>query len=220
MTRKLLSRSNRFLITAGLILPLVLVGIPAVLAYRAEGEVKDSFRWVTHTLEVERAVQSLVNSLVDAETGQRGFLLTRRAVYLEPYDSGRSRIAQQFTEVRNLTADNPEQQRRLDEVEPLIKERLAVLEETVALERRGEHDAALALVNSDRGKNTMDRIRGLLREMGDDEQRLLWLRQRHLSVQAGRSTALLFTLLLASAASAGLVFYIVRRLARIEQAAS
>jgi CHASE3 domain sensor protein len=220
MTQKLLSRSNKLLITLGLVLPLGFIVIPAILAYRAEREVKDSFRWVTHTLEVERAVQSLVNSLVDAETGQRGFLLTQRAVYLEPYDAGRSRIAQQLKEVRNLTGDNPEQQRRLDEIDPLVKDRLAVLEETIALERRGEHEGALALVNSDRGKNTMDKIRGLLREMGDDEQRLLWIRQRHLSKQAGRSTSLLMMLLVASATSAGLVFYLVRRLAKAQRAAS
>ena len=220
MTQKLLSRSNKLLITLGLVLPLGFIVIPAILAYRAEREVKDSFRWVTHTLEVERAVQSLVNSLVDAETGQRGFLLTQRAVYLEPYDAGRSRIAQQLKEVRNLTGDNPEQQRRLDQIDPLVRDRLAVLEETIALERRGEHDAALALVNSDRGKNTMDKIRGLLREMGDDEQRLLWIRQRHLSKQAGRSTSLLMMLLVASGTSAGLVFYLVRRLAKAQRVAS
>ena len=219
MRQKLLSRSNRFLVNLGLVLPLVLVGIPAVLAFRAEGEVKDSFRWVTHTLEVERSIQSLVNSLVDAETGQRGFLLTQRAVYLEPYDASRSKIPQQLTEVRNLTADNADQQKRLDVVGPLIKERLAIIEETIALERRGEHDAALTVVNTDRGKNTMDKIRGVLREMGDDEHRLLWLRQRHLSEQARQSTTLLFVLLLTTAAAAGLVFYLVRRLASIERAA-
>jgi hypothetical protein len=55
--------------------------------------------------------------------------------------------------------------------------------------------------------------------MGDDEQRLLWIRQRHLSKQAGRSTSLLMMLLVASATSAGLVFYLVRRLAKVERAA-
>jgi CHASE3 domain sensor protein len=217
MTSHLPSRANRRILTLALLVPLVLIGIPAFLAFHAEGEVKRSFQWVTHTLEVDRTVQSPVNSLVDAETGQRGFLLTARAVYLEPYEAGRARIAQQLAEVRKLTADNAAQQARLDQLAPLIDDRLAVLAETIALENRGERDAALQLVNSDRGKNTMDKIRGVLREMADDEHRLLWIRQDQLSKQAGRSTNLLFLLLMASAASALLVLYLVRRVAKLEE---
>ena len=219
MTSNVLFRSNHRVLRLALIVPLVLIGIPAWLAYHAEGEVKRSFEWVTHTLEVDRTVQTLLNSLVDAETGQRGFLLTQRAVYLEPYESGRGRIAQQLAEVRKLTADNSAQQERLNRLAPLIDDRLAVLAETIALENRGERDAALSLVNSDRGKNTMDKIRGVLREMADDEHRLLWIRQHQLSKQAGRSTTLLFVLLFASAAAALLVLYLVRRLAALEQRA-
>jgi hypothetical protein len=93
-----------------------------------------------------------------------------------------------------MTADNPAQQERLREVEPLISDRMGVLAETIAMENLGDHEGALTLVNSDRGKNTMDRIRGILRLMGDDEQRLLWIRQRQYTKDAGRSTALLYTL--------------------------
>jgi CHASE3 domain sensor protein len=216
MLPKFLSRSNNILITIGLLLPLLLIGIPALLAHRAERDAKKSFQWVTHTLEVDRAVQNLLNSLVDAETGQRGFLLTQRAVYLEPYTAGRARIVQQLAELRTMTADNPAQQERLREVEPLISDRMGVLAETIAMENLGDHEGALTLVNSDRGKNTMDRIRGILRLMGDDEQRLLWIRQRQYTKDAGRSTALLYTLLAASAACALFVLFLLRRLSKIE----
>jgi CHASE3 domain sensor protein len=171
---------------------------------------------VTHTLEVERAVQNLLNSLVDAETGQRGFLLTQRAVYLEPYDAGRARIAQQLAELRRMTADNPAQQERLTQVEPLIRDRMGVLAETIAMENRGDHEGALALVNSDRGKSTMDKIRAVLKLMSDDEHRLLWIRQRQFTKDAARSTALLYTLLGASAVCALFVLFLLRRLSRIE----
>lgn len=216
MIPKFLSRHNNILLAAAVALPLVLIGIPALLANRAESDVKRSFQWVTHTLEVERGIQQLLNSLVDAETGQRGFLLTQRAVYLEPYNSGRSRVAQNVSDLRKLTADNPDQQQRLSELEPLIADRLAVLNETVAMENRGEHDAALALVNSDRGRNTMDKIRGILRVMGDDEHRLLWIRQRDFTKTAARSTTLLYTLFAASVLCAGLVLYLLRRLSKAE----
>ena len=216
MLPKFISYSSRPALAAALLLPIVLIGIPAALAVRAERDLQKSFDWVTHTLSVERAVQSLVASLVDAETGQRGFLLTRRDLYLEPYLAGRARVDQQVNDLRVLTADNPSQQQRLEELQPLIRERLGLIDETIALERRGEHDAALEIVNSDRGKNSMDRIRGLVRVMGDEAQRLLWLRRQEASRQADRTSLLLFALLGASAACGGLVFYLVQRLMKVE----
>ena len=216
MVPTLLSRTTRTTITIGLLLPIVLIGIPALLAFRTEQNLKQSFKMVTHTLSVERAVQNLASSLVDAETGQRGFLLTGREVYLQPYEAGRARVGQQVNDLRALTADNPAQQQRLDEMQPLIRERLALLDETIALQRRGEHDAALILVNSDRGKNMMDKVRGLLRVMDDDEHRLLWLHQREVSKQAGRNTLLLLTVFLASIGCAAVVFYLLRRLSQVE----
>jgi CHASE3 domain sensor protein len=83
------TRTTKVLIGIGLLLPLLLVGIPALLVNRTAREVERSFQWVTHTQVVQRAVQTSVNSLVDAETGQRGFLLTQRPVYLEPYEAAR-----------------------------------------------------------------------------------------------------------------------------------
>ena len=216
MLPKFLSPSSHTMITFGLLLPIVLIGIPAFLAFRAERKLTDAFQWVTHTLAVERSVQSLANSLVDAETGQRGFLLTRRELYLEPYESGRARVGQQMNDLRMLTSDNPDQQQRLDELQPLVRERLALLDETVTLGKRGEFDAALEMVNSDRGKERMDKIRGLLRVMDEDEHRLLWLRRQAASKQASRNGALLIAVLLASVACGAAVFYLVRRLSQVE----
>jgi CHASE3 domain sensor protein len=216
MLPKFVSQSSRPTLAAALLLPLVLIGIPAALAVRAERDLEKSFEWVTHTLSVERAVQSLVTSLLDVETGQRGYLLTRRDLYLEPYEAGRARVGQQVADLRTLTADNAAQQQRLDELQPLIRERLGLIDETVALERRGEHEAALGIVNTDRGKNSMDRIRGLLRVMGDEEHRLVWVRRQQASAQASRTSLLLFGLLGAGAACGGIIFYLVQRLMKVE----
>jgi methyl-accepting chemotaxis protein len=216
MVPTLLSRSSRTTIAIGLLLPVVLIGIPALLTFRAERQLKHAFEMVTHTLAVERAVQSLASSIVDAETGQRGFLLTRRELYLGPYEAGRARVGQQVSDLRLLTADNPQQQQRLDEMQPLLRERLELLDQTVALGRRGEFDAALEMVNSDRGKERMDKIRGILRVMDDDERRLLWMRRQEAAKQARRNTWMLSGLLVAAVACAGVVFYLLRRLSQTE----
>jgi CHASE3 domain sensor protein len=216
MVPKLLTRSTRFLLASGLLIPVLLIGIPALVAFHGETAVKNSFNWVTHTHEVEGAITNVVNSMVDAETGQRGFLLTRREPYLEPYDAAISRVGQQLTDLRTLTADNASQQERLREIQPLVRERLDLLAQTIAREREGEHQGALDLVNSGRGKFLMDKIRGVLRVMADEEHRLLWIRQRELSKQAGRSTLLLRLLVLVSVAVAAAVIYLLRRTARVE----
>lgn len=216
MVPNLIARLSKTAIAVALLLPIALIGIPAWLAFRAEHELERSFEMVTRAFAVERAVQSLVSSLVDAETGQRGFLLTRRDVYLQPYETGRARLGQNVSDLRALSAGDPAQQQRLDELQPLIRERVALLDETIALGRRGEHDAALEMVNSDRGKNSMDRIRGLLQVMGDEEHRLLWMHKREASRQAGRNTILLFTLLGASVLCSATLFYLLRRLSKVE----
>jgi CHASE3 domain sensor protein len=216
MLPKHFARRTSALIILGLVLPIFLIGLPAFLAQQSRREVKTTFNWITHTLEVDRAVQALLNSLIDAETGQRGFLLTRRDVYLEPYDAGRVRVGQQLSDLRNLTADNAYQQQRLEEAAPLIRERLELLAETIERERHGDHEGALRLVNSDRGKERMDKIRGVLRLMSDEEQRLLWIRQQRLAKETGRSTVLLASLAAASVACAAAILFLLRRLHRLE----
>ena len=219
MVPKHLSKKTRIAIGVGVVLPLLLVGIPAVVSYRAEKEVKRSFHWVTHTLEVQRAIQGLTASLVDAETGQRGYLLTRREAYLEPYDASRARILSEVHDLRTLTDDNASQQARLKELNPLIQERLALLAYTIVDECNGSHDAALEKSNTGRGKFVMDKIRGVLRVMNDEEERLLWMRQQTLGQLASRSTLMLWSLVLVSAVFAGALVLLLTRISRLQNGA-
>ena len=210
-----LSGSTRILISAGLLVPVVLIGIPAVVAVRTEREVKSSFERVSHTLEVERAVGDLVNSLLDTENGQRGFLLTHREEYLKPYEEGRGRVGQQMKELRLLTSDNPSHQERLETLQPLVRERLKFLAETIQNERSGQHEAAISLVNGDREK-VMDKIAGLLRLIDHDEHRSLWIHQQTLEKHADRSKMLLWGLLGISGAFSVIVLLLLYRLSRLE----
>lgn len=211
-----MSFSSKTLVTLGIVIPLLLIGVPALLSSRSEARVKESVGWVTHTFEVQTGVQNLVNSLVDVETGQRGFLLTQKRSYLEPYEAARPRIARQLATLKDLTADNDWQQQRIAQIEPLVTERLSLLDETIALETRGEHDAALELVKSDRGKNVMDKIRSIVRVISEEEQRLLWVRQQQLSKESRGSTLLLRLLVTASALCGLGLFYLLHRLSKLE----
>ena len=79
----------------------------------------ESSKWVNHTYEVIRVAESLAGSMVDMETGQRGFMVTGEEQYLEPFNSGQQRFRELVSKGQTLTSDNPEQVSRWKEVEAL-----------------------------------------------------------------------------------------------------
>jgi len=127
---------------------------------------------VRHTLTVLAHVETLMSHLADTETGQRGYLLTTEDRYLEPYLAGRGAVAADTTLLRQLTRDNPEQQRRLDALSPLFVAKFAELDRTISLRRAGQADAALAVVRSDSGRLVMDSIRRVISGIVSEERRL------------------------------------------------
>jgi CheY-like chemotaxis protein/CHASE3 domain sensor protein len=142
----------------------------AVLTYRALTARSVAAEAVAHTNEVQDQLHRFLSAVKDAETGQRGYLLTGVEVYLDPYRIAIKEIESELAALRRLTADSALQQRRLDLLQPLISSKLEELAETVALKRNGDHEAALALVRSDRGRDMMDRVRQLVEAMIATEQ--------------------------------------------------
>jgi len=132
---------------------------------------------VSHTMKVREQLQSLVSTLKDAETSQRGYLLTATESYLSPYNQARAALPGEIARLRALLADNPDQLQRLSQIEGITNDKLQELAETIDLRRKGDAAAALAVVQSDRGKMSMDRVRTLAREMEGEERDLLAARQ-------------------------------------------
>jgi CheY-like chemotaxis protein/CHASE3 domain sensor protein len=152
----------------------------AVLFFLASGTVaylnvrvlRDDTRKIVHSHEVIIALNGLLSAVQDAETGQRGFLLTGRESYLDPYRSALADVGGQFKAIAGLTRDNPEQQDRLLPLRRHIDAKLAELRETIEIRKSGGLEAALPLVASDRGKTEMDAIRAQLGLMQQEEARL------------------------------------------------
>jgi PAS domain S-box-containing protein len=112
-----------------------------------------------------RATTSLLSALKDAESGQRGFLLTGRESYLDTYSRAVSEAPQILISLTSLTAKRPDQVTRLETVKPLVREKLDELQKTIELYRLQRTDAALVMVLSDRGKILMDQIRYICAEI-------------------------------------------------------
>ncbi|HET7794985.1 MAG TPA: response regulator [Rhizobacter sp.] len=162
---------------AGFLAAAAVVVLIALFSFQSLSTRASTAGLVTHTLKVMEQLQALRSSVKDAETGQRGFLITGTESYLEPYTTARSALPGQIKSLRELLGDTPLQGQRLDAIERLIGDKLGELEQTVALRRSGDPASALAIVSSDRGKATMDGIRQGLADIERDEQALLSARQ-------------------------------------------
>jgi len=210
------SRHARRLILVGLLVPSALIVVPAIVVYQAERQLARSFRWVAHTLKVERQLTRVLTLIVDAETGQRGFILTSTDTYLEPYYQALAQLPAETAELASLTRDNPVQQRHLQELGPLVAAQLEFMEETVSQARQGGRDAVRAL-DIDRGRKMMDAIRARLRLMEREESQLLVTRQEQVASHARASTTLLFTLVVLSLLFAVAMLLMLRRLFKLRE---
>lgn len=159
----------------------------AVFGYQTTEHLVENDRWVTHTTNVREGLARLLSTLTDAETGQRGFVITGKDEFLEPYTRALGEVEHHYSEVRKLTSDNPAQQRRLDAVRPLVDEKLAELRRTVELRRTQGFAATEAVVSAGEGKRFMDDMRRIVTEMDRDEATLL--KQRHLEAEKSAQTA-------------------------------
>lgn len=135
---------------------------------------------LTHLRErVERihaellGIEHIYSTAVDAETGQRGYLLTGEERYLEPYRQALSRVDQEREQLQALLVDDPAQQSRLQQMNQGIVGILAELRDTIELRKTKGFEAAIAVVTADHGKRLMDQLRALLTEMEQEEQRVL-----------------------------------------------
>ncbi|WP_034350819.1 response regulator [Herbaspirillum sp. GW103] len=156
------------------ILAVVLIALFTWEASVSRGEAASA---VSHTMKVREQLQMLVSTLKDAETSQRGFLLTGTESYLSPYNQARAALPGEIAKLRGLLSDNPDQLQRLSQIERVVADKLEELAETVSRRRNGDTVGALAVVQSDRGKMFMDRVRVLTHDMEEQERDLLASRQ-------------------------------------------
>jgi methyl-accepting chemotaxis protein len=168
-------------------LAVALLLIVGVVAYRSNDALVENNHRVIHTHQVLEQVAHALSFMKDAETGQRGFLLTGNETYLEPYRGALASIERTMTDLRELTADNPHQQARLVEAQSRIDAKLAELKLTIDLRRTQGLDAALRVVESNEGKIAMDDLRKVLTAMDQEERGLL--KERGDAAEAGASAA-------------------------------
>jgi PAS domain S-box-containing protein len=142
-----------------LVVALVLVLAIGVLTYQSWAAYRSGADRVVAIRKITEASTSLLSELKDAETGERGFLLTGQESYLEPYRSALSEIPNTIKQLDQMTEADPENARHVAALKPLVREELRELEQTIDLRRTRGTDAAVAELKLGRGKELMDEIR-------------------------------------------------------------
>ena len=149
-----------------------------------------------HTYEVLGEASGLLESLINIETGQRGFALTGKDGSLEPLLAGQRSFGEHLRRIRALTADNPTQQERLAVLERTQRQwQASAIDPVIALRRAaaadGSLDAVVAAEQAGKGKAGMDAMRALLADVGKTESMLLTQRAAEAAALKSRTTAVL-----------------------------
>lgn len=128
---------------------------------------------VDHTRDIRAASGELLQAFTDTETGQRGYILTGDPQFLKSFEVARGRIDDTFRHLKDLTQDNPTQQRLISEAESIGDAKFDRLDAAILLMRSGRKEAAAETVKSGGGLQLMDDLRNRVTAIQAEEDRLL-----------------------------------------------
>ncbi|WP_413667597.1 PAS domain S-box protein [Mucilaginibacter sp. Mucisp86] len=149
------------------VLILLIVG---TVSYNTINNLLNSNKAVGHSTLVIQKLEQSISLMKDAETGQRGFLLTGKASFLGPYNGAYLKAQGLITEVSTLTADNPRQQANLAAIRTILTRRMAILKDLVSKKQQKQ---AISTVNLEEGKSAMDALRLAVDRAENTERKLL-----------------------------------------------
>jgi signal transduction histidine kinase/CHASE3 domain sensor protein len=169
------------------LVPVILVALVGALTYQRSRLVVADVQEVERSHETLEASGALLTRAIDAETGQRAFLLLGDETFLEPYDGARADIERSLAALRGLVRDDPAQMTRLNTTEQLVNERFALLDTSIVQRRTGRLNAAANATSLLRGKEKMDQLRHAVAALQSQERVLL--SERRAAEQHGVATA-------------------------------
>jgi len=161
------------------------------LSYRNTVQLYSAAEGVAHSEQVQAALEQVLTSAAEAETGQRGYVITGNERYLEPFKIAEQRIDAQVSSLAQLTRDNAEQEAEVPRLQRFVVQKLDELRLSIAVRRENGEDAARAIVFTDRGRLAMDSLHAVVNRMESREsatireQTAAFTRSRDWAVSAG-----------------------------------
>ncbi|MBD2705031.1 response regulator [Spirosoma sp. BT702] len=133
-------------------------------------------RLVNHTNQVLLEAENIISIMKDAETGQRGFLVTLDPLFLQPYNGSREKVNISYKNLVDLTSDNPAQEENLTRIKSLYEAKFAQMERVINLTRRNRAFLRDTVSRNDemvKGKLVMDDLRTFVNRIKTSEEELL-----------------------------------------------
>ncbi|NOW97297.1 response regulator [Mucilaginibacter sp. SG564] len=174
----MLKFSFRQQVLAGFVVSIILVLAVGVLSYNSIRKFEDDNQWVDHTQKIIKSANSLMQHMIDAETGMRGYVATGKKSFLDPYNEALPRIGVDLQAMRDLSVDNASQQQRIDSLTSFVAAQRTILKTNIDTREAKGLDF---LVSNDmllNGKQNMDMIRLLVVHVTDAENNLLTARKQ------------------------------------------
>jgi CheY-like chemotaxis protein/signal transduction histidine kinase/CHASE3 domain sensor protein len=169
--------SFRTQVLSGFIVSIVLVLAVGALSYRSINQFKDDTVWVDHTQKVIKTSDNLLQLMIDAETGMRGYVATNNPAFLDPYRSSLPKIITDINQLKELVQDNPLEVRRIDSISVLVHDQLAILKADIDTRPVQGLDYMVQNHMLLNGKQSMDQIRTLNDHLSKTENDLLAIRK-------------------------------------------
>ncbi len=180
----------------GIAVVVVIILANTALSYRNTVELYAAAERVAHSERVQAALEQVLTSASEAETGQRGYIITGNERYLEPFKAAERRIDAEVSRLAQLTRDNAEQEADVPRLQRFIVQKLDELRLTIAVRKENGSDAARAIVLTDRGRLAMDSLHAVVGRMESRElatiaaQQAAYAQSRDWAVSAGLAAGL------------------------------
>lgn len=183
-------------IQAGFILSTLILFIAAFLSFRNSEKFNATNQMVKHTQEVLYEFEQVLVSCVDAETGERGYIITGNESYLEPYDRSKNELSAHIEKIKTLTVDNPEQQQNISVIHTKAKAFMARMQYCIDIRKEQGFQKAQEAILNDTGKKMLDEIRALINKGMTVESNLLIERKKASDNDAANFNIIFIVLLL------------------------
>lgn len=160
------------IVTVTVLVVLALFALVAMMA-DATRQSRESFEWVNHSSLVIQTMEETMASLREAESGQRGYILTKNAGLAQSFDRRIEEARGHYSKLYDMTLDNPTQNQRLQAFSALMDERIELMHTPLQMARQNSFENALAMVIEGRGHDTMNALTLIAQEFLQEEENLL-----------------------------------------------
>ncbi|RZK59341.1 MAG: response regulator [Pedobacter sp.] len=192
-------------VLTGFAVSLLFVAISAIVSYLSIGSLNENTKWQSHTYEVIDLSKKVELQILNSETSIRGYIITQRGNYLEPYTKNSKQILPTINALRELINDNPQQVINVDSLETFAHQKLDNMQEILQANAAKGRDAAFSKILTDNGKISKDNILRINARIIGIEERLLAQRKSDTQQSSQRTTLII---IISSVVIFGLILFL------------